>query len=269
MEETSSAMMQPPAQSGPRTLGALLSDSFQVASAAIVPASAIVIAGFLPGFILQTIVGLMFGMTSKEAVDAAVKAGQYSGPTLLFFAGLAGKLFSGVAFATLVLMINARIEGREDGPSEALDQAVASFARLVWAEALLTLWMLGGLLLLLVPGILIALRGSFTHLAVLLEGRGGRGAYLRSKEIVLPHLGRITIYYIAAIAITIAVFIIPTFVVAFALSFPAVLLGRTVGPIVQALGSGALGSLIGIYPIVFNLQLYRDLASQTPPQAEA
>ena len=102
---------------------------------------------------------------------------------------LAQGIAYGLVSAPLVtaMQITAVIEigaGRAPSARASLRAGLDVFAPLLGAVLLFWLGLIGGFLLLIVPGIYLMVRWYFTPQAVVVDGRRGRGALARSGELV-------------------------------------------------------------------------------------
>ena len=128
-------------------------------------------------------------------------------------------------------------------------------------------WILAGLLLLIVPGIVLALRYSLAHLAVLLEPCSGACALARSQELVSAEPKRAIGFMAAATAAALTLNLVVAVLVAALMGVAQALGAGPVGAVagqLQALLSELLGGLLGAWLIGFTVLLYRDLAGRHP-----
>jgi len=98
---------------------------------------------------------------------------------------------------------------------EALGRAFRGYGSALWARFLYNLALLVGILLLVVPGILVAVYGLFALQAIATRGLGGREALRYSYEAVRgrwwPYFGRIVALYGLLLAATAAIAIPASF----------------------------------------------------------
>jgi hypothetical protein len=81
--------------------------------------------------------------------------------------------------------------GEESTVQEALQVAFSRFLPLIWVGILTFFAVVGGLILLIIPGILISLRLTFSPTVVVVEGVKGRGALGRSWRLSKGLMGKI------------------------------------------------------------------------------
>lgn len=104
-------------------------------------------------------------------------------------AGLAAQLLvvTPLVTAMTVHVVRTAAEGRRASAGEALRAGFDVFPALLLAIVLVGLGVMGGLLLLIVPGIILAVRWVVVAQAVVVEGRTGTDALNRSFELTRGH----------------------------------------------------------------------------------
>lgn len=238
--------------SQPRAFGRLLADSLALTQQSGWVCLALVAAGLIPGILLTA--ALLPAGATKEAVLAAAKAGDLS--PLLAWGGIGlvdrlARSFTGVA---VVAALQARAQGGEAELGPALGVSAGLYGAYLAAILLSSLWILGGLLLFLIPGIILALRYLFVGLAVIVEGRRGGAALERSaalwKAYPVAILGNMAgagvVIFLAGAA--------ATFLVALALKL------SSVPAAVTTFASGLAAGAAGVWGLAFFLLLFRDLS---------
>ena len=126
------------------------------------------------------------------------------------------------------------------------------------AIILVTLCVLGGLLLFVVPGIIFAIWFSFTMIIVVVENRPAVAAMSRSKELVNGYSWEIFLRFLVLFILTMVVFIVPAGFMSVAAAmtpFPASLLLNLFSLIIQM----ALSLLFSPFWYVYLYTLYLDL----------
>lgn len=258
---------QPGAAEPPRRLGRLLSDSLDLAFERFGRYAGVVAAGILPGVLLVGLGMWALGFTGEESIRAAMDAGQYGEVFWLAALGMLGLFCKGLAFLALAAMLIARSDGGELAVGDAFNAALGFLLPLLAAEALVFLWVVGGLLLLIVPGLILAIRYSLTHWAVLVEHRSGSAALARSREIMLAHMGKVvgnlvvSGLLVALAAITVSVGLILLLALAGVARPEPGALAHTLA--LRALFDLVKGA-VGIWGIAFSILLYKDLAALHP-----
>lgn len=92
--------------------------------------------------------------------------------------------------------------GRKVTPGEALGRSFSKIGSLLWTSILMGLAVMGGIILLIIPGILFALWFGLAQYVVILEDKSGGAALSRSKKLVQPNMGTFLIlgFVVAIIA---------------------------------------------------------------------
>ncbi len=93
-------------------------------------------------------------------------------------------LVSSVATITLISYTHQRIIGQDVGMFFIFLNSFDILFSFLWLGLLMSLWVLGGLLLLIIPGIIIAIRFSLASYILIVEGRRGLNALMRSRDLV-------------------------------------------------------------------------------------
>lgn len=258
-----------PAAPAPRGLGTLLSDSLDMGFERIGSYVGVVALGVVPGLVLVGLAMNLLGFSGEASVKAAVEAGQYGEVAWLLGLSLIGLAFKGLAYIALSLMLIARADGRELGLADAFGESLSYLGPLLAAYALVGLWVLGGLILLIIPGVILAIRYSLTHWAVLIEHERGSAALARSRQIVVAHMGKVVGNLLVAGLLVALV----SGTVIFGLYLALALAGlNSPGP--QALVHNMILDLtrelvqgtVGVWSVAFAVLLYKDLAVLHPKE---
>jgi hypothetical protein len=247
------------------TLGELLADSGALFRDGAAQSAVVLAAGLVPGAALAAAAFVFTGVTSREALEETIRDGRWLDAAPLFAAGIAKSLLAALAFAALVLSVEGRESGRPLTAREAYEGAARRFLPLVAAGGRAVLRIAGGLLLLVVPGLLLALRYSFFHLAVLVDGLDGREALERSAALVSSEPRRALAFLACATLAAAALNALCALVVATATGGASALGAGSVGVLqgqLEALLSELLQGLVGAWLVGFSVLLYRDLASR-------
>lgn len=229
-------------------------------------ALALLAAAAVPAAVLVALALAAGGLTTQSALNAAIEAGQWSRALPALAAGLVQRLALTLAYAAMVFSFDARRAGRPLPFSEVYGFAVERFVPLVLALLRAAAWILGGLALFLVPGIVLGARYSFVHLATLLESRSGAAALDRSAELVdaqpLRAVGSLLVA--AALSTAAAVeLVLAVSAVAAAARGGAAEPGAIEGAF-EVLLSQLTTGLVGAWLTCFGVLLYRELSSARP-----
>jgi hypothetical protein len=84
---------------------------------------------------------------------------------------------------SLYLNANRLFENQKTEIKNSFKQSISLFFPVLWVSILRTLITVGGLILLIVPGVIWGLRYMFAEQTVMFEGKRGRAALTRSREI--------------------------------------------------------------------------------------
>ena len=141
-------------------------------------------AGLVPVALLMSLSYLATGLTSQAALDAAIREGEWFRSWPVLAAGCAQRLADMLIFLALALAIEARRAGRPLTVRQSYQLALRRFVPFVLTLARAALMILGGCLLLVVPGVILAVRYSLAHLAVIVEDLSGAAALTRSRGLV-------------------------------------------------------------------------------------
>ncbi|HVA67430.1 MAG TPA: hypothetical protein VNK24_10980 [Elusimicrobiota bacterium] len=256
-----------------RRLGALLSDAFSLAASRPPTFIGIVLLALAAKILLVHAGSLISGIPiGKQALTQALKAGRYAAAAALIACGMLGALADSIGYAALILALAERARGQAANLRQALGLAQAVIVPLLLVDLQVLGWIILGALLLLVPGILWAIRYMLAHLAVLLEGRHGADALSRSKEIMIAHVGKVigntAVAGLAGFIVVVLgkiVLAVPLALFLRALPAPAMAWALTPAVFVLALP----GALVKIWTAAVFVLLYLDLASLHPAQAPA
>jgi len=130
--------------------------------------------------------------TQEQIVAMQAAQGKYA---LLFM--LLGMLQMVVVLpltnAAIIYAVAERYLGRDVTAAEALRRGLTKILPLIWTAILLYLAVMGGLILLIIPGILFALWFSVSQHVVVLENLNGVPALSRSKALVRPNMGTLIV----------------------------------------------------------------------------
>ena len=250
-----------------RSLGVLLKDSLYRALSQPGRNAAVLIVCLLPGFCLLQWAMQASGVTGREAIKPAILEGRFQDLALVAVVGAFAKLLSLIGSISVMLAMAAEEDGEIWTVREAMARGLKAFTPLLWAEGLALLFVLGGFILLIIPGILLGIRYMLVRPAVLLDGRRGLEALARSKEIMLAHTGKVIGNILCAGFLSLAAL----FVLAIPYSILKLLILPTLQPFAQRQFFGFFeelaGQLVMTWVFAFIVLLYRDLSRLHPAPA--
>ncbi len=93
-----------------------------------------------------------------------------------------------VTYMALLIVAHKVSDGKEIGILESYALSFSHFGRFVWTGFLYILIVLGGMILLIIPGIIWGIRYFYAPYAVIIEGIGGKEAFSRSKTLTKDRL---------------------------------------------------------------------------------
>ncbi len=175
---------------------------------------------------------------------------------------------------TIVVIINADrlLSGQTIDILATYREALKRYLRVLWVAVLLLLVVLGGTLLLVIPGILLALRYGLAIPAAILEDKRGWAAMRRSHELTRGRLGTLfSLLFVPGIVFGFFV-IIATILTMAAFSFLGAVVGiglpyPFVDNIIAYIGTIMLYLVtIGPYPLqeLIRIIVFRDFKTSTP-----
>lgn len=247
------------------TLARLFSASGTLFRETAAQSAVILAAGLVPGAFLAAAAFVYTGVLTRDALNDMIQDGRWLQALPLFAAGMLKDGLGLLAFAALVLSVDAAEAGRPLSTPQAYAQAARRFGALLAAGLRALLSIAVGMLMLFVPGVRRALNYTYVHLSVLVEGRAGNDALERSAQLVKSApkraLGYLALATLAAGLLN-ALF---AYLVALATGGAAALGAGEVGVVQGQLESlfTELGqSIVGAWLVGFSILLYRDLAAQ-------
>lgn len=120
----------------------------------------------------------VWGGGLADGGDADVPAAALATTTILGF------LIPVLVTALHVVAVRDLAEGRAPTVREALRSAAPRFPRAIAAVVVYSLLMVGGMILLVIPGVWVLVAGYFAPQAAVMEGEGPVGAFRRSSTLV-------------------------------------------------------------------------------------
>lgn len=211
------------------------------------------------------------GLSDPVVYEGAVTLMDWrrAGPVLL--AATAGRVW--MAFCSIAVFV--LLERKREGEACSLRRSLAGAADLFWPFAMTglraTLYIAGGTLLLVVPGIVLAIRYLLAHLAVVVEGMRGPAALSRSRQLMgFNTAGALGRFLCAALAAAAASVLVTIGVDIFAAACEVVV-GTAPGLVERQLLAALSETGWGLCAAWFSacsLLLYHDLESLAPPPAQ-
>lgn len=151
------------------------------------------------------------GATAAEIFAAWMEQGSNLGTTLpLIMLGVL--VVFPVTNAAVIHGVARLYLGHETSAVDSVKRGFASLLPLFWTSILCFLAVMGGFILLIIPGILFALWFGLYQHVVVIERIRGLAALRRSKQLVRPYLGTFLVMGLVLIVITVALNIGATFV---------------------------------------------------------
>jgi hypothetical protein len=162
----------------------------------------------------------------------------------------------------LTMAAHKTSDGEAIGIGESYTLSLGLFWRYIWTGILYFLIVLGGLFLLIIPGIIWSVRYVFAPYAVIVEGIGGGEALSRSKALIKDRLGSIFLLEVGFGLLFFLVIVIPMalFILLIGLVSGNPLIGFSETKPVWADGIQFFGNITseGLF-VIFNILLFKSL----------
>jgi hypothetical protein len=144
----------------------------------------------LPSILLVDAALVATGLLEKDAFNLALAERRY-GQLGLAAAALVIQMFL-ARFSGLAKMFAAKDAGAQPKPSarEALGKALTRFPAMIWTDIVVGVRVVFGFMLLIAPGVVFAIRYGLAGFVTAFEGISGGDAAARSRELVVPHMGK-------------------------------------------------------------------------------
>jgi hypothetical protein len=145
---------------------------------------------------------MMREVSPESPLDALAAASEIL-PVTIGFALVGTIIILPLTNAAVIYAVAQRYLGNDVTVLESIQKGFSKILPLIWTSILMGLAIMGGLILLIIPGILFALWFGLAQHVVVLEDESGTAALGRSKTLVRPYLGTflmlgILIFVIAA-----------------------------------------------------------------------
>lgn len=257
----------PPLALAPRTLGQLVSDSWDLYVAALPQVAAVVAWGAIPAGVIAAASAALTGIEGKETLRAAVEAGDYWRVGAASSLGVVARVLGALAGLAVYPVVAGRASGTEVFPSGAYAFVVERLWPLVRTFVRQLVYILLGTLCLVVPGVVLAFRYALTQPAVMLEGLGGPEALGRSKQFMTGYPGKVLGNMVAAWVMTVLGVLAMVFGVGLVTVLAELAIPESLHPLLGAL-QGVAGSYVdalgGAWLTTFLVLLYGDLMRAHP-----
>lgn len=228
-----------------RPFSRLLKDSFGLVRADLGLYAALVALSCAPAAVMTLFIP---ASRSREALEAAFESGDAATILLVSLGGLVTRLIDSFVGVTAVLAAHHRDQGGAPTLADSLRAAAARYWDYLVTGLRALAWIVGGLFLLIIPGLWLALRYSLIPYVVLLEGRTGADALNRSSEIFMSRPWRIVGFLLAA-----------ALVIVLCGSFLGAVAGMVLPAVMDELVVKFMDGAAGVWLAVFAVLLYKDL----------
>lgn len=221
--------------SGKLNIGAVLAGTFKVLGRNFIAFAGL---GLILAGLPTAILGIVQGLWLKGQADAI------SNGTFAF----SGSYFANVGLSVAVALVTTSIlqgalihatvqdmNGRKPAPGDALANGLRYFLPLIGLSILATIGMMFGMLLLIVPGIMLACAWCVGGPALVAERTGVFGAFRRSSGLTRGNRWRV--FGLFAI-IWVGLFVL------------IMILGAVLGPVLATTAAGATGAAAALHPLV-------------------
>lgn len=257
----------PPPTLAPRTLGQLVSDSWELYRAALPEVAAVVAWGAIPAGVITAASVALTGIDGKETLKAAIEAGEYWRVGAASSLGLVARGLGGLAGLAVYPVVAGRASGAVVHSGAAYAFIVERLWSLVRTFVRQILYILLGTLCLVVPGIVLAFWYALTQPAVMLEGLAGPEALERSKQFMTGYPGKVLGNMVAAWLMTVLGVLVLVFGVGLSTVLAELVTPKSLHPLLTALQGvvgGYLDGVGGAWLTTFLVLLYGDLMRAHP-----
>jgi hypothetical protein len=232
---------------------------------------AVPIIGLAAFFIIVSLI--INGDTSGVRAVGLLVATRNKTIALLVFTILAAIFIGRTMANAMVFSASKALQGEKITFGVAYRHSLKTFWPVFWVSIVRALIVIGGLILLIVPGVIWALRYSFTTQAIVVEGKRGREAFRRSKELTqgklletlidFATLGAIIKYaiFIALFAMVIVILVLGS-IASFAASASAnEIISTVIGGAIFIVWAITIMLSLPLSPIAFTA-IYKDFSSK-------
>ncbi|WP_422928514.1 YciC family protein [Singulisphaera sp. PoT] len=174
-----------------------------------------------------------------------------SGRSLAGLANIVEGLFGPICVGAVIHLVSQRMAGHRVTYGEAMGVGLRNWTQLFGTRLLTGLFIILGLIALIVPGIILALRFALIDPIVILEGRSGREAQKRSQNLTTGYKLQIFLGGILSV--------LPIFIVAFLGGMVFALMPQLQNVITSSILGCAL-NVLGTILIITGYLIYRESA---------
>ncbi len=248
----------------------------------------------LPSFVLSAAAAYETGLVDRASIQAAVDQRRFDLIGALGVVGIAGWLLTQFQTAAVIIASSEGLGGNEPSVGAALKRAVGRFPAVIWTQlviaarvvvlpvgCLLALLFvlrgqLGGMGTIVVMGILwtiavgvmiaLVIRYGFAQFVAVLDGESGSDAARRSRDLIVPNMGKVVGNAAVLLLIVIFVALMIGLTGGIAQVFAKHAAGDVASYAVQAVVRGII-SLISAWMLVALTALFTPLSARTPRSA--
>jgi hypothetical protein len=170
-----------------------------------------------------------------------------------------------VTYMALLIAAHKVSDGEDIGILESYALSFSRFGRFVWTGFLYILIVLGGMILLIIPGIIWGIKYFYAPYAVIVEGIGGKEAFSRSKALTKDRLWEIGWREFVFGLLFFLIIWIPIFALIFLIGAIIHVIGVSE---INPMWAGAISSFGDIISqglfVIFNVLLFKSLREELP-----
>lgn len=256
----------PPPLFEARPLGQLVTDSWLVYRAALPDLAATVAWGAVPAAAIAVGSAILTGIDGKEALRAAVDAGDYGRVGAASAMGLVSRFLGAMAGLAVYPVVAGHASGVTVSPEAAYTFVLERLWSLIKTLARQIAYILLGTLCFVIPGIILGFRYALSQPAVMIEGLSGSEALARSKQFMGLYPGKIVGNLIVAWVLTVIAVVACVFGLGLAEFACELMTPKAIHPAlvaVQGVLGGYTDALVSAWVTAFMVLLYGDLMRAT------
>tara|TARA_B100000508_G_scaffold140255_1_gene140691 strand:- start:1860 stop:3521 length:1662 start_codon:yes stop_codon:yes gene_type:complete len=176
-------------------------------------------------------------------------------------AGIFG-LFAFVAYLVVMAMVLFSVAhyDRKVNLSESFAWVRGAIGSLIWVYILAALVSFGGFMLFIIPGIIISVYVYFSQYVLVVEGKRGMDALMRSRDLVRGHWWDVAIKLLGVSLVLFGIF----FIVAFAIGIVSYSAEGGAIDLITEIVAQVFGAVVTIIGLHVGVSLYRSLAAAKP-----
>lgn len=256
----------PPPHFEARPLNELLSDSWLLYKAALPDLAATVAWGAVPAAGIAVASAILTGIDGKEALRAAIDAGDYYRVGAASSLGLVSRFLGAMAGLAVYPVVAGHASGVSVAPDAAYSFVLERLWPLIKTVARQISYILLGTLCFVIPGIVLGFRYALSQPVVMIEGLSGSEALARSRQFMGLYPGKIVGNLIVAWVLTVIAVVACVFGLGLGEFVCELLTPKAVHPAlvaVQGVLSGYADALVSAWVTAFMVLLYGDLMRAT------